>query len=81
MGGGMGGMRQVGVSEQWQSAATIELPTEYWDQVDTSFEVQRGRVNEWTIRLPDELIKAVRAALNEESKIPKPKPAAPNDES
>ncbi len=80
MGGGMGGMRRVGVSEQWLNAATIELPTEYWDQFDTSFEVQRGRVNEWTIRLPDELIKAVRAALNEEAKIPEPKPAAPNDE-
>ena len=69
--GAMGGFRSVGLSEQravgpneqWMVAAsTVDLPTDYWDKVDVAFEARRGQVNDWTIPLPDELIKAVRAA-------------------
>jgi hypothetical protein len=68
---GMQGANQggEGSNDQFQFAApTLDLPTEYWDQVDFGFEARLGRVNEWTIRLPEELIKAVREALKTEVK-------------
>ena len=55
---------------------TIELPTEFWDQVDLAFEAHLGQVNEWTIPLPDELINAVREALKVDPTA-KAKPPAP----
>jgi hypothetical protein len=45
------------------STPTIELPKEFWAKANTGFEVRPGQVNEWTIPLPAELIKAVREAL------------------
>jgi hypothetical protein len=61
----------------WQDAVQIvELPAEFWDKVDFGFEARLGQVNEWTIPLPDELIKAVRAALKVDPAA-KAKPAAP----
>jgi len=58
------GMGRQGADDglRW-SAPTLELPTEYWDQVDLGFDARLGQVNEWTVPLPDELIKAVREAL------------------
>ena len=48
----------------WQDAVQlVDLPTEFWDKVDFGFEARLGQVNEWTIPLPDELIKGVREAL------------------
>ena len=41
-----------------------------------AFEARPGQVNEWTIPLPDELIKAVRAALKVDPAA-KAKPAEP----
>ena len=49
---------------QWhQVAPSVEASTDFWEKVDTAFEVRLGQVNEWTIPLPDELIAAVRALL------------------
>jgi hypothetical protein len=60
--GGMGGPNNGW--EAWDSAArTVELSTDFWDKVDVGFEVRLGRVNEWTITVPGELIAAVRAAI------------------
>ncbi len=56
------------------STPTIDLPMEYWNRVRNEFEAKAGEVNEWTVRLPDELIQAVREALKAE-KAPKDKPA------
>jgi hypothetical protein len=41
----------------------LKLTDEYWSRLDESFEARPGQVNEWTIPLPDELIKAVRQKL------------------
>ena len=46
---------------------SVELPVQFWDKVDLGFEARLGQVNEWTIPLPDELIKAVREALKVDS--------------
>ena len=47
---------------QWhQVAPSVEASTDFWEKVDTAFEVRLGQVNEWTIPLPDEFIAAVRA--------------------
>jgi hypothetical protein len=78
MGGGMGGGGgNNDGSLAWQDVArTIELPAEYWDKVDLGFEARLGEVNEWTIPLPDELLKAVREALKVDPAAKK-KPASP----
>jgi hypothetical protein len=44
-------------------APTIELPAKYWTKQASGFEIRAGQVNEWTIPLPDELIKVVREKL------------------
>jgi hypothetical protein len=80
MGGGMAGR---GVNNQgwleWNEAVqTVELPTEFWDRVDVGFEARLGQVNEWTIPLPEELIKAVRDALRAD-RAPKPRPATTSE--
>jgi hypothetical protein len=46
-----------------QSGDQLELPAAYWARLARSFEARPGQVNEWTIPLPDELIKAVRERL------------------
>jgi hypothetical protein len=56
------------------STPTIDLPMEYWNRARNEFEAKPGQMNEWTIRLRDELIQAVREALKAE-KAPKDKPA------
>jgi hypothetical protein len=38
----------------------LVLPKESWSNITTRFDARPDRVNEWTISLPDELIKAVR---------------------
>jgi hypothetical protein len=47
---------------------TVEIEADYWMKVDHAFEARAGQDNEWTIPLPDELIKAVREALKIEAK-------------
>ena len=56
--GGMmvGGQTTIGI-------AGVVLPKESWSKVATSFDARPDRVNEWTITLPEELIKAVRGKL------------------
>jgi hypothetical protein len=41
----------------------LVLPDDYWGTIATAFEARAGRVNEWTIPLPDELIATVRESL------------------
>jgi hypothetical protein len=48
----------------------LRLPKEPWSKVATSFDALPDRVNEWTINLPDELIKAVREKLKGRSSAP-----------
>ncbi len=43
------------------SLATLELPADYWTQA--VFEARLGRPAQWTIAIPDELIKAARERL------------------
>jgi hypothetical protein len=43
--------------------STSPLSVEAWSQLASGFEVRPGRVNEWTISLPDELVQAVRERL------------------
>jgi hypothetical protein len=54
------------------------VPEDYWDKTVAHFEARPGQVNEWTVPLPDELIKAVRAALAADpgAKTNPPRPAA-----
>jgi hypothetical protein len=72
-------MAQQGLGDGWQTTApTLELPSDFWDQVDLGFELCAGQINEWTIPLPDQLIKAVREALKMVvSSTPKPAASAP----
>jgi hypothetical protein len=58
-----------------QSTPSTDVPPEYWQRVGNEFEAKPGTTNEWTIPLPDELILAVRSAL-EAKKGPKGKPPA-----
>jgi hypothetical protein len=44
--------------------ATIATPEAFWETQGAGFVARPGQVNEWTISLPDELIKAVREKLN-----------------
>jgi hypothetical protein len=46
-----------------RSIPTVDLSKDHWNKVQSAFEARRGEVNEWTIPLPDELIRAVREAL------------------
>jgi hypothetical protein len=57
------------------SKATVELPREFWLREKEQLVAAPGQSNEWRIPFPDELIRAVRAALKAE-KAPKDKPAA-----
>ena len=49
-------------------STAMELPDEYWSRLDNSFQARPGQINEWTIPLPDELIKAVRETLKAKKK-------------
>jgi hypothetical protein len=42
---------------------SLLIPRESWAKFATGFDARPDRVNEWTITLPDQLIKAVRAKL------------------
>jgi hypothetical protein len=77
--GGMGGADN-GWTEWEQAVPLARLPAEFWDKVDTTFEARPGEVNEWTIPVPDALIKAVRAALKDgpAAKAKAALPAAPD---
>jgi hypothetical protein len=77
---GMGGSNNDGWTGWEQSVPLAKLPSDFWDKVDTAFEVRPGQVNEWTIPVPDELIKAVRAALKDgpTAKAKAALPAAPH---
>jgi hypothetical protein len=63
----LGGPGLAGDNAGWKAmqevVPVVELPPEFWDKVDEAFEARPGQVNEWTIPVPDELIKAVRTAL------------------
>jgi len=61
-----------------ESTPTLELPAEYWRDVGGSFEALPGQVNEWTIPLPDDLIKAVREALTTGEHPPTKQAVPPN---
>jgi hypothetical protein len=45
----------------------LGLPEKSWSKVNRRFEARPDRANEWVITLPDELIKAVRAAVKIET--------------
>jgi hypothetical protein len=49
----------------------LGLSVESWSKIATRFEARPDRVNEWTITLPEELIKVVRAVVKTD-KTPKP---------
>ncbi len=70
---GIIGMPYSQVSGRWQPRLATRpqctVPLAYWSELADNFEARPGRVNEWTISLPDELIKAVRKSL-------KPDPSA-----
>jgi hypothetical protein len=64
MGGGRGFGHEDGSINHWKVAGpTVDGTPEFWDKVDDGFESRPGQVNEWTIPLPDDLLKAVREAL------------------
>jgi hypothetical protein len=50
---------------------SLGLSVESWSKIATRFEARPDRVNEWTITLPEELIKVVREAVKTD-KTPKP---------
>jgi len=54
-----------GASHATPTPKALELPADYWKKA--FFEAQPGRPSEWTIPLPDELLKAVRVRLSEDS--------------
>ena len=59
-----GGIRAAELQEEpafMESTPTLELPAEFWREVQDRFEARPGQLNTWTIPLPDELIQAVRA--------------------
>jgi hypothetical protein len=53
----------AGPPHRLQRDSLLPVSDEYWLKTVNHFEARPGRVNEWTIPLPDELITAVRAAL------------------
>jgi hypothetical protein len=53
----------------WFRATQSPTSVTYWSDVVDKFEVRPGQVNEWTIPLPDELIKAVRTALKRDPSV------------
>jgi hypothetical protein len=59
--------RDLLVNPQMNSGLLVEtdrlIPWESWSKTATSFEARPGQVNEWTIPLPDDLIKSVREKL------------------
>ena len=44
----------------------VDVPKNYWRSLDKTLQGKPGQVDEWTIALPDELIKAVRDKLKAE---------------
>jgi hypothetical protein len=59
-----------------QQASKDLILKDYWPEDLDHFEARPGQVNEWTIDLPEELIKAVREKL-EDRAAAKPNPIAP----
>jgi hypothetical protein len=58
---GVGGL--FGPHQKRITVESLNLSVESWSKIATPFEARPDRVNQWTITLPDELIKAVRTAL------------------
>jgi hypothetical protein len=54
----------------------LVLPKESWSKINSPFEARPDHLNEWTIALPDELIRTVRAGLKVD-RSGKDKPTAP----
>jgi hypothetical protein len=48
------------------SAGSADLPEDYWTDAMSNFSLKSGQITEWTIPLPEELIRAVREALKRE---------------
>lgn len=46
----------------------IQVPAEYWTTPSNRFEIRAGQKNEWTIPLPEQLVKAVRERLKQAAK-------------
>jgi hypothetical protein len=64
------------ISNPTESRFKIQLPPNYWRQLETAFEARSGQPNEWTIPIPDELAQAVREALIKADKSLKASPEA-----
>ena len=56
----------------------MTVPSSYWRQLEGSFSVRPGQVNEWTLPLPDELLNAVREQLERpaDPDLKEPQPSA-----
>ncbi len=55
-------------SQPGMGTATVATPEAFWQTQAAHFVARREHVNQWTIPLPDELIKAVREKLKAETK-------------
>jgi hypothetical protein len=55
----------------------LDIPEDYW--INTLFEARSDQPNRWTIPIPDELIKAVRARLADNSAAQSKQPDAKSD--
>jgi hypothetical protein len=53
-------------SQTGMGIVTTPTPEEFWKSKAATFEARRGQADEWTIRIPDELVKAVQEKLKAE---------------
>ncbi|MGO9924275.1 MAG: hypothetical protein ACLQIB_57490 [Isosphaeraceae bacterium] len=60
--GAAGGMLQ-GQNQSAAMSKFVAVSESFWQGTDAHFEVESGKLNAWTIQLPDEIIKAVREEL------------------
>lgn len=52
-------------SPRQSGSSTVSLPEAFWRGKSTSFEARPGQINVWMIPLPEELIQAARARLED----------------
>ena len=60
-------------NSDWQTShpgTSIAISSEFWDSVDTAFEARSEQTDEWTIPLPEYLIKAVRKSSRPKRRKP-----------
>jgi hypothetical protein len=53
-------------SQTGMGLVTTPVPEQFWKGKAATFEARRGQADEWTIRIPDELVKAVQEKLKAE---------------